>query len=160
LVRLYRFGSNQLRPAPEEFNGIGGVRAAGRWHISGKLVVYASTCEPLALLEKLVHRDRSAPVLAYPLYLAEVPDDLIEDLPARSLPHDWRSIYPPRSTQELGNAWLASSSAAGLLVPSVLVSGIDPEIENCILNPAHQQYHLVEFSGPIPIAVDPRFLSL
>jgi hypothetical protein len=46
--------------------------------------VYASTCEPLALLEKLVHfAGLRRP--AYSLYIADVPDNLIEDLPAASL---------------------------------------------------------------------------
>jgi len=45
--------------------------------------VYASTCEPLALLEKLVHfAGLRRP--AYSLYIADVPDNLIEDLPAAS----------------------------------------------------------------------------
>jgi RES domain-containing protein len=70
-VILYRFGSNALRPADEEFNGQGGLLAPGRWSLVGRPCVYASTCEPLALLEKL--------------YIADVPDNLIEDLPAASL---------------------------------------------------------------------------
>lgn len=105
-MKLYRFGSGSARPAVEEFNGQGGVLAAGRWHIKGKLVVYASTSEPLALLEKLVHR-RSATVV-YPLYIADVPDHLIEELPATSLPAD--SIFPSRYTQRLGNNWLIGRS--------------------------------------------------
>jgi RES domain-containing protein len=110
--------------------------------------VYASTCEPLALLEKLVHfAGLRRP--AYSLYIA--------DLPAASLPPDWRSIYPPPSTQQLGSNWLASKSAAGLLVPSVLISGADPRIKNCLLNPEHPGYAHAKFSGPIPLAIDPRF---
>ena len=91
------------------------------------------------------------------LYIADVPDNLIEDLPAASLPPDWRSIYPPASTQQLGSNWLASKSAAGLLVPSVLISGADPTIKNCLLNPEHPGYAHAKFSGPIPLAIDPRF---
>jgi RES domain-containing protein len=106
-VILYRFGSDALRPADEEFNGQGGVLAPGRWSLVGRPCVYASTCEPLALLEKLVHfAGLRRP--AYSLYIADVPDNLIEDLPAASLPPDWRSIYPPASTQQLGSNWLAS----------------------------------------------------
>ena len=153
---LYRFGSDALRPADEEFNGQGGLRAPGRWSLVGRPCVYASTCEPLALLEKLVHfAGLRRP--AYSLYIADVPDNLIEDLPAASLPPDWRSIYPPASTRQLGSKWLASKSAAGLLLPSVLISGADPTIKKCLLNPEHPGYAHAKFSGPIPLAIDPRF---
>jgi len=101
-VILYRFGSDALRAADEEFNGQGGLLAPGRWSLVGKPCVYASTCEPLALLEKLVH-------------------------------------------------------FAGLLVPSVLISGADPTIKNCLLNPEHPRYAHAKFFGPIPLAIDPRF---
>ena len=118
--------------------------------------MYASTCEPLALLEKLVHfagvrRPTSS------LYIAEVPDNLIEDLPVRSYPPDWRSIYPAASTQRLGCNWLIGNSAVALLVPSVLIVGPDPKIKNCLLNPEHADYTSATFSGPIPLAIDPRF---
>lgn len=154
-MRLYRFGSNSLRPPEEEFDGYGAVIASGRWHIKGKRAVYASTCEPLALLEKLVHRGATSP-LAYPLYIADIPDNLIEELPAGALPNDWRSIYPPASTQRTGNAWLISNAAVGLLVPSILISGTAPEIKNCLLNAAHPDFHQTAIVGPIQLAIDPR----
>jgi RES domain-containing protein len=155
-VKLYRFGSESARPAVEEFNGQGGVLAAGQWHIKGTPAVYASTSEPLALLEKLVHR-RSATVV-YPLYIADVPDHLIEELPATSLPADWRSIFPSRSTQRLGNNWLIGRSGVGLLVPSILLTGAAPEVKNCLVNPEHPEFKKVALSGPILLALDSRFI--
>jgi len=156
-VRLYRFGSNSTRPAAQEFNGQGGVLAAGRWHIKGTPVVYASTSEPLALLEKLVHRRLSSVTAVYPLYIADMPDRLIEELPATSLPPDWRSISPSPTTQRLGNTWLMSRSAVGLLVPSILTTGADPVVKNCLVNPEHPDFSQVTLSGPILLALDSRF---
>ena len=156
-MRLYRFGSDSTRPAVQEFNGQGGVLAAGRWHIKGTPVVYASTSEPLALLEKLVHRRLSSVTAVYPLYIADVPDRLVEELPATSLPSDWRSISPSPSTQRLGNSWLLSRSAAGLLVPSILITGADPEVKNCLVNPEHPDFGQVTLTGPILLALDNRF---
>lgn len=155
-MRLYRFGSNTRRPAADEFNGQGGVLADGRWHIRGKLAAYASTSEPLALLEKLVHRTGISSTVVYPLYIAEVPDSLIEELSHSDLPPDWRSIYPPHSTRMLGNNWLSGQSAVALLVPSVLISDSAPEIKNCLINPAHPEFHRVVVSGPIILPLDPR----
>ena len=156
-MRLYRFGSNSTRPAAQEFNGQGGVLAAGRWHIKGTPVVYASTSEPLALLEKLVHRRLSSVTAVYPLYIADMPDRLIEELPATSLPPDWRSISPSPTTQRLGNTWLMSRSAVGLLVPSILTTGADPVVKNCLVNPEHPDFSQVTLSGPILLALDSRF---
>jgi RES domain-containing protein len=156
-VKLYRFGSNPLRPPDEEFNGQGGVLFGGRWHIRGKPAVYASTSEPLALLEKLVHSRSRSSRLMYPLYVADVPDNLVEEVPASSLPHDWRSVYPPNSTQRLGHDWLISQSAVGLLVPSVLISGIDPTVKNCLINPIHPEFKHATILGPVLLAVDSRF---
>jgi RES domain-containing protein len=120
-------------------------------------VVYASTVEPLSLLEKLVHRKIGAEPLVYPLYIAEVPDHLVEELPAASLPGDWRSVYPAQSTQILGDLWLSEKRKVGLLVPSVLLHGTDPKVKNCLLNPEHLEYGQVSHSGPMLLAVDWRF---
>ena len=156
-MRQYRFGSDSTRPAAQEFNGQGGVLAAGRWHTKGTPVVYASTSEPLALLEKLVHRRLSPVIAVYSLYIAEVPDNLMEELPATSLPPDWRSIAPTTSTRRLGNNWLKSRSAVGLLVPSILITGAEPEVKNCLINPGHPEFKQVTLSGPILLALDSRF---
>ena len=111
-------------------------------------MVYASTSEPLALLEKLVHRRLSSVTAAYPLYIADVPDRLVEELPATSLPSDWRSISPSPSTRRLGNSWLTSRSAVGLLVPSILTTLADPQVKNCLVNPEHPDFDQVTLSGP------------
>ncbi len=149
---FYRFGVNSTRDASDEFDGKGGVLGAGRWHIKGRKVVYAANNEPLALLEKIVHRTTSLKV--YPLYFADVPDALVET--AKNLPRDWKSIFPPSSTMEFGDAWLKSNQFVALLLPSVLTSGRD-ESRNCIINPEHPEIGRVVFSGPEIIAFDPRF---
>ena len=150
---LFRFGSDPLRTSKQEFNGIGGLKAEGRWHIFGTPAVYASNSEPLSLLEKLVHRKAAAP-MPYPLYIADVADDLLEELALEDYPQDWRSIYPPISTRTLGNGWLESAAAVGLLVPSVLISGLyGAHLKNCLINPLHPEFHQVKLSGPILLRI-------
>jgi RES domain-containing protein len=156
-VKLYRFGSNRRRSSEEEFKGTGGLYGAGRWHRRGRPVVYTSTVEPLSLLEKLVHRKIGTESPVYPLYMADIPDNLIEELPASSLPADWRSIYPAQSTQILGDIWLSEKRKVGLLVPSVLLHGTDPRVKNCLLNPEHPQYPQMSHSGPMLLPLDWRF---
>jgi RES domain-containing protein len=143
-VKLYRFGSDPTRTAEEEFNGVGGLKAEGRWHVMGTPAVYAATSEPLALLEKLVHRKAKGP-LVYPLYLADVPDELLRRVGSDELPEDWRSIFPPRSTRLFGSDWLKSNEAVGLLVPSVLIQG--QAERNCLINPTHPEFSKVQLFG-------------
>ena len=156
-MKLFRFGSDPRRPAAQEFAGTGGLVGDGRWHFIGTPCVYTATCEPLALLEKLIHRGRRRP-RSYSLYIADLPDSLAEELQPEDYPIDWRSIYPPASTQRLGNDWLIEKMRVGLIVPSVLLSGLDdPRIKNCLLNPLHPDFDQVTISGPIAFGLDPRF---
>lgn len=152
---FYRFGSDGKGKAEDEFDGIGGLNGVGRWHIKGTRVVYGATSESLALLEKLVHRTPSGPPI-YPLYHADIPDGLIEPLAEKDLPVDWRSIYPPASTQRIGDQWLKSKKSLVLLVPSVLITGGDGA-RNCILNPDHPEFPNITLSGPTIVPVDIRF---
>jgi hypothetical protein len=85
-----------------------------------------------------------------------VPDHLIEELPATSLPADWRSIFPSASTRRLGNNWLASRSRVGLLVPSILITGAAAEVKNCLINPEHPDFDQVTLSGPMLLALDSK----
>ena len=152
---FYRFGSDRKRKAAAEFVGTGGLKGAGRWHIKGRRVVYGATSEALALLEKLVHRPPSGPFV-YPLYHADIPDDLAESLPEKDWQRDWRSIDPPLSTQRIGDEWLKSKRSLVLLVPSILITGGDGA-RNCILNPDHPDFARISLSGPTMVPVDPRF---
>lgn len=152
---FYRFGSDARRKAKDEFDGSGGLYGAGRWHIKGRRVVYGATSEALALLEKLVHRCLPGPS-TYPLYHADIPEDLVESLKESDLPVDWRSIYPPVSTQRIGDQWLQSKRSLVLLVPSVLITGGDGS-RNCVLNPEHPEFPNIILSGPTIVPVDTRF---
>ena len=158
LVEQIREGipSDAKRKAENEFDGSGGLQGAGRWHIKGRRIVYGATSEALALLEKLVHRPSAGPAI-YPLYHADIPDHLVESLAERDLPPDWRAIYPPISTQRMGDQWLQTRKALVLLVPSVLITGGDGS-RNCILNPEHQEFVNITLSGPTIVPVDTRFL--
>ena len=41
-----------------DLSGIGGLKAAGRWHSQGRRIVYLADHPSSALLEMLVHMDR------------------------------------------------------------------------------------------------------
>jgi RES domain-containing protein len=56
-----------------DLSGIGGVRAAGRWHSQGRRIVYLADHPSSALLEMLVHMDRDLIPSTYQLLRIVVP---------------------------------------------------------------------------------------
>ena len=134
-------------------SGIGSALRAGRWHARGRPVVYAASSAPLALLETLVHVDRTellrAEYVAVPL---DIPTRLVERVALGDLPDDWRAWPHPTSTRALGTAWFDGQRSAALVVPSVVV----PREWNVLLNPTHPAFRDVEVGDPEPFPVDPR----
>ena len=59
-----------------DLSGIGGLRAAGRWHSQGRRIVYLADHPSSALLEMLVHMDRDLIPPTYQLLRVAVPDDI------------------------------------------------------------------------------------
>lgn len=72
-MRLWRISSYA------SLDGIGGLRASGRWHTAPRAVVYCADHPSTALLEVLVHLDVDLENIPddYKLIEIEVPDDLI-----------------------------------------------------------------------------------
>ena len=116
-----------------DLQGIGGVRAGGRWHSRGRPVVYLAESAAGALLEVLVHLEISGPddlPDSYRLLTIDV-DDSVVPAACPPLPADW----PIREsvTRGVGDDWLASATSALLRVPSAIV----PDVHNVLLNPLH-----------------------
>ena len=115
-----------------DLTGIGGLRAAGRWHSQGRRIVYLADHPSSALLEMLVHMDRDLIPPTYQLLRIEIPSDLkIETVAAGDLPGDWRAEM--MASREIGDRWLDQSTSALLQVPSA----ISEQGKNFVLNPAH-----------------------
>src|SRR5258708_6690513 len=115
-----------------DLSGIGGLRAAGRWHSQGRPIVYLADHPSSALLEMLVHMDRDLIPPTYQLLRISIPSDMkIEGLAAGSLSEDWRT--DTMASREIGDRWLDRSTSALLQVPSA-ISGRG---QNFLLNPAH-----------------------
>ena len=115
-------------------SGEGGLRASGRWHSSGRRVVYLSDHPASALVEVLVHLEvdvEDVPA-SYQLLAVDFPDELTVDSIAKdALQPDWRTKIV--ATRTLGDRWLDAGKAALLRVPSAIV----PYASNWLLNPAH-----------------------
>lgn len=139
--------------AQTALSGRGSALRAGRWHARGRPVVYAASSASLALLETLVHVDRTDLLqVAYVTVALDIPEALVERVAAEDLPANWRAWPHSASTRVLGTAWFDERRSAALVVPSVVV----PREWNVLLNPTHPDFRHVRVSAPEPFPVDPR----
>lgn len=134
------------------FSGEGARKAGGRWNQQGTAVVYVSGSIALAALEAFVHLQRAAARLRHVVFRVEIPDGVVIDLDAKTLPRNWREEPPPDSTKKIGTDWANSSASAVLRVPSVIA----PAEHNFVLNPAHPDFKTLNISKPEPFSFDPR----
>jgi RES domain-containing protein len=144
----------KAKHAPAAFSGEGAARNGGRWNSRGVPVVYTSGTKKLAALESLVHLN--PPVrFKYVAVRLKFQDALIEIVPAKALPSDWRVEPPSPSSQRLGDAWVLAMRSAVLAVPSVIVSG---EL-NFLLNPDHPDFKKITIGKAESFTFDPRLLA-
>src|SRR5712675_2565617 len=94
-----------------DLSGIGGVRAAGRWHSQGMRIVDLADHPSSALLEMLVHMDRDLIPPTYQLLRIDIPPDMkIEAVTASDLAGNWRT--DTMTSREIGDRWLDQSNSA------------------------------------------------
>jgi RES domain-containing protein len=133
-----------------DLSGIGGLKAAGRWHYAGRPIVYLAETPAAALLEVCVHTSANDVPPEFALLKVEGPDIDVPSVRIRELPEDWRTRL--EITRDLGTAWLEKSESALLRVPSAIV----PETSNYLFNPIHghaAKFRIVEAIG---YPFDPR----
>jgi RES domain-containing protein len=136
-----------------DLSGIGGLRAAGRWHSQGRRIVYLADHPSSALLEMLVHMDRDLIPRSYQLLRVVVPADLaIEAIGIDMLSADWRN--ETITSRQIGDQWLDRSASALLRVPSAISQG-----HNYLLNPAHADAARIAVAEVLQAPFDPRLLQ-
>lgn len=148
------------RIAPEEkagtaFDGEGARLYGGRWNPAGVPMVYGSEHQSLAALEVRVHIDKTSLHKRYRCFSFRFDDRLLEVLPARALPKNWREEPPPPLLQELGGAWANSGRSAILAVPSVII----PAERNYLINPRHPAFSKIRIDPPTKFSFDHRLLA-
>ena len=72
-----------------DLRGLGGLRAAGRWHYAGQAVVYLSESPAAALLEVCVHTCANDVPPDFTLLKIEGPDLEPDVVALNDLPADW-----------------------------------------------------------------------
>jgi RES domain-containing protein len=125
----------------KDLNGIGGLKAGGRWHHPGHPVVYLAESPAGALLEVCVHTAANDVPPEFTLLRIEGPDLEIRSIPDTDLPPDWPTRF--EITRSFGTAWLEQRESGLLRVPSAIV----PQTANFLLNPLHpgaNQFRITE----------------
>lgn len=117
----------------EDLKGIGGLKASGRWHSQGHLIVYLAEHPALALLEVLAGLDIDLEDLPdrFKLLKVEIDDDELTQSYSPILKNNWTKNE--RSTQAIGNEWLKDGHTLLAKVPSAIL----PESTNYLFNSSH-----------------------
>jgi RES domain-containing protein len=118
-------------------------------------VLYCATSESLAMLELRVHSPHPYPRTRWRFAL-EVPEDALTSIEAEELPRGWNKLPPGPASKRIGDAWVASNSTLGLLIPSVVAS----DEKNVILNPSHPRFQKVRVLSKRRIVLDKRLYSM
>jgi RES domain-containing protein len=125
-MRIWRISNHA------DLSGIGGTLAPGRWHSKGRPILYAAEHPALALLETLVHLDRSELPDSFQLLGIDIPDAIqFEAAPQTELTAHW--AQDEAATRRLGDRWLREGASLLLRAPTALV----PHAWNFLVNPAH-----------------------
>ena len=151
-MKVYRFVSIRF---PEVFSCEGARLNGGRWNSKGVAVLYCATSESLAMLELRVHSPHPYPRTRWK-FAIEVPDDALTSIPAEELPRGWDQLPPGAASKRIGDAWVATNSTLGLLVPSVVAS----EEKNLILNTSHPRFQEVRVLSKRRVVLDKRLYSI
>lgn len=138
--------------AHDPLGGSGGLLVGGRWHHKGTRIVYCAQSLSLASLEFFVRFEPLAKAIALVALEIEVPDALVEDLPAASLPSTWGTTSPASATADIGTDWVNSGRSVALRVPSVLTRG---EF-NVLINPAHADLKRIRVKSSLNYSYDTR----
>jgi RES domain-containing protein len=142
--------------AAEAFSGEGARRFGGRWNSRGVPMVYASTSLALAAIELFVHLEPGQ----IPTDMVSICAELPEGEPARTIEADllasgwWtdEAASGAQTTQEIGDAWIASRESLAVRVPSVPIRSE----WNVLVNPLHPRMSKLRIESAQPFVFDAR----
>jgi RES domain-containing protein len=137
------------------FSGDGARRYGGRWNSKGYRAIYMADSLALATLEIMVHAVTYADLQYYLFVQAQFTHDLIEEVPAGSLPDNWHEDPPPLSTRQFGDRWIEAKTSPVLKIPNVVI----PVGFNYIINPEHPDFHKIKIGQVQPFVLDGRLIK-
>jgi RES domain-containing protein len=127
-------------------DGLGGLTVPGRWHNTGRPVIYTADSSALAMLEVRVHLDlTSAQLTRFVMLKLDIPDRV-------SIQSSDADPHNELLARRTGDQWLADRKTAVMQVRSALA----PEGSNYLINPLHPDAGKVAITGQAPFAFDAR----
>ena len=140
-----------------DLRGLGGLKAAARWHHRGAPVVYTSETLSGALLEMMVHleaHDLEALPDDYQLLEIEVPKGVsMIELDEQTMPEHWKR--EESFTRKAGSQWLSGLSSSLLRIPSAIA----PHSFNVLINPLHPDSQRLIITAVSRFPLDERLLK-
>lgn len=139
----------------EDLDGLGGLRAGGRWHDKGVPIVYMADHPASAMLETLVHLEGGIDELPNDFQLLEivVPDSLPTPAVPQSIADNITTPRLGQMSKSFGMDWLSDKTTPILRVPSAIV----PNAYNWLLNPLHPDAAQCFVHAVYQAKWDPRF---
>ena len=122
-------------------NGLKASSRAARWNPNEVEMIYTSSSRSLACLENVVHRSQLGLNQLFSVITIQLDERIQkETIQLNGLPEDWREFYQMPFTQAIGEKWIRENRSAVLEVPSSIVE----EEVNCLLNPLHDDFKLIQ----------------
>ncbi len=129
--------------------GLGTYRWGSRWISPRRRAVHAAATYSLAVLENLMHWQRSELPAGLLCVVMEIPPDIPQERIQRSeLPAAGSGGYGPY--RELGDPWYERAESAVLWIPSL----VSPHEWNVMLNQTHADFPRITVHGGIPAQMD------
>lgn len=125
---VYRVGRTRYA---RDLDGEGARLHGGRWNHPLTPCIYTSESRALALLEYTANVNIDDIPRALSITAFEIDSTYILDLPASTLPSDWKTAPAPASTKDFGTNLLRKADYGIIKIPSAIM---DDEF-NYLLNP-------------------------
>ncbi|WP_439555104.1 RES family NAD+ phosphorylase [Dyadobacter sp.] len=136
----------------DDLTGIGAFRHGGRWNSPGHHMLYTATHRSLAMLEVLVHLNKSVPPPEYVIVVLYVPDAMATPTVPYMRP-DWQG--EEYWTKDTGDQWVEDKKTLLCRVPSIVVKSE----YNFLINPAHEHASAIKVVGKEPFEFDLRLFT-
>ncbi|WP_031527971.1 RES family NAD+ phosphorylase [Dyadobacter crusticola] len=136
----------------DDLTGIGAFRHGGRWNSPGHHMLYTASHRSLAMLEVLVHLNKSVPPPEYVIVVLYVPDAMATPTVPYMI-QDWKE--EEYWTKDTGDQWVKDKKTLLCRVPSIVVKSE----YNFLINPAHEHASEIKVVGKEPFEFDLRLFT-
>ncbi|NIJ54044.1 RES family NAD+ phosphorylase [Dyadobacter arcticus] len=137
----------------EDLSGIGAFYHGGRWNSPRNYMLYTSSHRSLAMLEVLVHWNKTTPPPNYVIVVLFVPDAMVSTQAPYAV-ENWQEDQ--QWTKDTGDEWLSEGRTLLFRVPSVVIKSE----HNFLINPLHANASSIKIVDVEPFSFDKRLFIL